>query len=229
MDTLSHAVIDPKRVLGALMALHRAFPLERRIRQEACDSTRETYVALLLRWVKTGAAPVPYGFDREALDELVALDAVNEVGGVLVCPPFAVETDIAVHFPHATVHALSAIDALALPRLVGEAATIVARCAISGAPVSLTLTAAGGLSATEAGAVRVALRKVASRVDRYALDLAPGIRFVTAAALAAAGRAAAPPTLSLAEAVAVAQAFYGFQRLLVGEAGGDHFFLRAQT
>jgi len=206
---------DPQRVLAALMGLHRAYPLERRLRQEACDGTRETYLAALLRWMQTGAAPSIDGFDREALDELIALDAIFVVDGRIGCPPFSVApTDIQVHFPHETLHALSALDALALPRAVGAPATIETRCAMSGEPINLTLTAEGALRAAELGIAVVAFQKVAEQVTRYAFDLAPGIRFVLPRHAAVLRQ-----TLTLGEASAVANAFYAFQRkLLKGDA-----------
>lgn len=210
------AAAHPQRVLTALMALHRAWPLERRIRKEACEATRETYLAVLLRWVQTGAAPVAHGFDREALEELMALDALSAVDERLTCPPFsAAPTDIRVHFPHETLHALSALDALALPRLVGTAATIEARCAVSGQPLQFVITAEGTPREADLGRVGVVFRKVAERVDRYALHLAPGIRFVQwdqADGLR--------QTLGLPEGCAVANAFYAFQRALLREGPG---------
>lgn len=202
---------DPQRVMSALMGLHRAYPLERRIKNEACDDTRETYLAVLLRWVQTGAAPSVDGFDRDALDELTALDALFTVNGQIGCAPFsAAPTDIQVHFPHETLHALSALDALALPRLLNAAATIEARCAMSGAPISVTVTAQGELRAEDLDQAVVAFQKVADRITRYTFDLAPGIRFVSP-------QHAAPlrQVLSLAEAAAVANAFYAFQRKLI--------------
>lgn len=202
---------DSQRVLAALMGLHRAYPLERRIRKEACDSTRETYLALLVRWMQTGAAPLTDGFDREALDELTALDAIFVVDGRVGCPPFNVApTDIQVHFPHETLHALSALDALALPRLVGAPATIETHCAMSGEPISLTLTAEGALREADLGAAIVAFQKVADQVTRYTFDLAPGIRFVLPQ-----HSGMLRQTLTLGEASAVANAFYAFQRKLL--------------
>ena len=74
---------DSQRVLAALTGLHRAFPLERRLQKEACDATRETYLAALLRWVQTGVAPSVDGFDVESLDELTALDDTNQYRSTL--------------------------------------------------------------------------------------------------------------------------------------------------
>lgn len=202
---------DAQRVLAALMGLHRAFPLERRIGKEACDDTRETYLAVLLRWIQTGAPPLTAGFDRESLDELAALDAIFIVNEQIGCPPFNVaKTDIQVHFPHETLHALSALDALAMPRLLDAPATIETRCAMSGEPISLTLTKAGELRAAEMDTALVAFQKVAHQVTRYTFDLAPGIRFVLPQHAGGLGQ-----TLSLSEAAAVANAFYAFQRKLL--------------
>ena len=87
---------DSQKILHALMALHRAWPLEKRIRQEACDSTRETYLAILTRWMRTASAPAPAGLDAEALDELLALDAIfltedeQKIGAAPFCPTTSV-------------------------------------------------------------------------------------------------------------------------------------------
>jgi hypothetical protein len=202
---------DSQRVLAALMGLHRAYPLERRIRNEACDDTRETYLAVLLRWMQTGAAPSTDGFDRDALEELIALDALFVVDGRIGCPPFsAAPTDIQVHFPRETLHAVSALDALALPRALNAAGTIETHCAMSGEAISITMTESGELRAEDLGVALVAFQKVADNVNRYTFDLAPGIRFVRP-------EHAAPlrQTLTLSEAAAVANAFYSFQRKLL--------------
>lgn len=210
MTDKSQTSADSQRVLAALMGLHRAYPLERRIRKEACDDTRETYLAVLLRWMQTGASPSTDGFDREALDELTALDAIFVINGQIACPPFsAAATDIQVHFPHETLHALSALDALALPRLLDASATIDTHCAMSGEPISFAVTASGELRAEELDTAVVAFQKVADNVNRYAFDLAPGIRFVRPE-----HSGVLRQTLTLGEASAVANAFYSFQRKL---------------
>ena len=213
MTDKPQAIADSQRVLAALMGLHRAYPLERRINDEACDDTRETYMAVLLRWLQTGVAPLTEGFDRESLDELAALDAVFIVDGQIGCPPFNVaSTDIQVHFPHETLHVLSALDALALPRLLRAPATIETRCAMSGEPIRLTLTQEGELRSEEMDAALVAFQKAANEVARYTFDLAPGIRFVLPQ-----HSAGLRQTLTLGEASAVANAFYAFQRRLLKE------------
>lgn len=207
----AQANADSQRVLAALMGLHRAYPLERRIHKEACDATRETYLAVLLRWIQTATPPLTVGFDREALDELAALDALFIVNEQIGCPPFNVaSTDIQVHFPHQTLHVLSALDALALPRLLDAPASIETRCAMSGEPIHLTLTKNGELCAEEMQAAVVAFQKVANQVVRYTFDLAPGIRFVLPQHAVALRQ-----TLSLNEAAAVANTFYSFQRKLL--------------
>jgi len=202
---------NSQRVLAALMGLHRAYPLERRIQEEACDDTRETYLAVLLRWIQSAAPPLTTGFDRESLDELAALDAVFILNDQIGCPPFNVaKTDIQVHFPHETLHALSALDALAMPRLLDAPATIETRCAMSGEPIQLTLTQDGELREAELNSAVVAFQKVANQVARYTFDLAPGIRFVLPQ-----HAVGLQQTLSLGEASAVANAFYSFQRKLL--------------
>lgn len=180
------------------------------MQNEACDATRETYLAVLLRWVHSGVAPCVDGFDLEALDELIALDALQIVDGCISCPPFSVvPTDTQVHFPHVSVSTLSALDALALPRLMDTAASIQARCVISGEPISFMVTETGDLYADDQ-MVSVAFQKVANHITRYALDLAPGIGFVLTAHAHALRQ-----TLTLAEAATVANTFYAFQRALL--------------
>jgi hypothetical protein len=204
---------DPQKILHALMALHRAWPLEKRISQEACDSTRETYLAVLARWIKTASAPSPDGLDSEALDELLALDAIfltedeQAIGAAPFCP---VPTDIAVRFPHEDLHALSALDALAMPRLLESACVIETHCPASGQPISFQLDAQGNPMESDLDNAVVVLRKTSDHVDRYVFDLAPGIRFVHPALAQQ-----FPQCLSLPEAIAVAHAFYGFQRKLL--------------
>lgn len=201
---------NSQAVIAALMGLHRAFPLEQRIAKEACDDSRETYLAVLLRWLQTGSAPLTTGFDAESLDELTALDALFIVNEQIACPPFsATATDIQVHFPHETLHALSALDALAMPRLLNSAATIETRCAMSGEAIRFMLTQNGELRAEESNLAVVAFQKVANSITRYAFDLAPGIRFVLPQ-----HSHGLRQTLTLGEASAVANAFYAFQRKL---------------
>ena len=211
MSEKAQTSADPQRILAALMGMHRAYPLERRIRKEACDDGRETYLAVLSRWMKTAAAPQPDGFDAESLDELAALDAVFLFEGHIGCPPFSpAPGDIQVHFPHETLYALSALDALALPRLLEAPATVETRCAVSGEPIHFALTGAGELHGEALDAALVVFHKLTSNVERYALDLAPGIRFVLPRHGRGLGQA-----LTLAEASAVANGFYGFQRKLL--------------
>lgn len=165
---------------------------------------------MLLRWVHSGVAPCIEGFDLEALDELVALDALQMVEGCISCPPFcATPTHTQVHFPHASVFALSALDALALPRLLDTAANLETRCAVSGEPISFMLTETGEVHANMR-LISVAFQKVAEHIARYALDLAPGICFVLTEHAAALRQ-----TLMLAEATTVSNAFYAFQRELL--------------
>lgn len=211
MNQKSKTEANSERVLAALMGLHRAYPLERRMLTEACESTREAYLAILSRWLHTATPPVTEGFDREALDELAALDAIFIVDRQIGCPPFNVaQTDIQVHFPHETLHALSALDALAMPRLLQTAGTIETRCAMSGEAIHLTLTQDGELYPEHLDVAIVAFQKVANEIARYTFDLAPGIRFVLPQY-----RSELRQTLSLAEASAVANAFYAFQRKLL--------------
>ncbi len=210
---MTYPAADSQKILHALMALHRAWPVEQRIRKQACDSTRETYLAVLTRWMQTASAPAPAGFDVEELDELLALDALfltedeQAIGAAPFCP---VLTDIAVRFPHEDMYALSALDALALPRMLNTAGVIETHCPVSGQPISLRIDAQGNPMQEELDKAVVVLSKTSEEIHHYSLDLAPGIRFVHPPAAARFSQC-----LSLAEAIAVAHAFYGFQRKLL--------------
>lgn len=211
MNEQAHANLT--RILAALKGLHRAFPIEQRLKTQACDSSRETYLAVLSRWVQTASAPSPAGFDAEALDELLALDALfltEDELAIGIAPFCPVQTDIAVHFPHETLHALSALDALAQPRLLGVAATIDARCPVSGQPISLSIDPQGNPLPAAIDTAVVVFAKTSNSIQHYSLDVAPGIRFIHHSM---SGRFS--QTLGLAEASAVAHAFYAFQRKML--------------
>lgn len=207
------AQADLTKVLAALKGLHRAFPIEERLKTQACDSTRETYLAVLRRWVQTAAAPSPAGYDAEALDELLALDALyltedeQAIGAAPFCP---VATDISVNFPHETLYALSALDALALPRLLGMAGVIETRCPATGQPITLQMDAQGNPLPGEFHNAIVVFMRTSDHIQHYALDVAPGIRFVHPSMN---GRFT--QSLGMAEAAAVAHAFYAFQRRML--------------
>lgn len=207
------AQADINKVLAALKGLHRAFPIEQRLKIQACDSTRETYLAVLARWVQTASAPSPAGFDAEALDELLALDALyltedeQAIGAAPFCP---VETDIKLSFPHETLYALSALDALALPRLLGSAGVIETRCPVSKQPIRLQIDAQGNPLPAELDQAIVVFQKISEHVQHYSHDIAGGIRFVHPAL-----RGHFPQSLTLAEAAAAAHAFYAFQRRML--------------
>jgi hypothetical protein len=204
------AQADLTKILAALKGLHRAFPIEQRLKTQACDNTRETYLAVLARWMRTASAPSPAGFDIEALDELLALDAIyltedeQAIGAAPFCP---VETDIQVNFPHETLYALSALDALALPRMLASAGVIETRCPASGQLITLQIDAQGNPLPEELDKAIVAFLKTSEHVQRYSHDVAVGIRFINPAMR---GRFA--QSLTLAEAAAVSHAFYAFQR-----------------
>jgi hypothetical protein len=210
---MSQTQANLNKILAALRGLQRAFPLEQRLKTQACDSSHETYLAALTRWMQTSAAPAPTGFDAEALEELMALDALyfTEDEQSLGLPPFCpVETDIAVHFPHEKLFAVSAIDAFAQPRILKSAATIETYCPVSGQQIHIRVDAQGAPFESDQDKAVAVFRKISDEPRHYAADVAPGIRLVHPAF---AGQF--PQHLSLAEAAAVAHGFYAFQRKLL--------------
>jgi hypothetical protein len=122
-------------VLSALQRLRDKFPLQQRI-ESALPETRAAYARVLRHWADHGKAPA-FGTNsvpEPLLKELVAMDAlvIDEYG--IGCYPFSARgTGISVHYSDKTVHAMCAVDALAIPRLTQHASRITARCALCGA------------------------------------------------------------------------------------------------
>ena len=152
----------------------------------------------------TEVAPVDYLL---ALDALYLTEDEQAIGAAPFCP---VETDIKVSFPHETLYALSALDALALPRLLGSAGVIETRCPVSRQPITLQIDAQGNPLPAELDKAMVVFQKISEHVQHYSHDIAGGIRFVHPAL-----RGRFPQSLTLAEAAATVHAFYAFQRRML--------------
>ena len=105
-------------VLSALQRLRDKFPLQQRI-ESALPETRATYARVLRHWADHGKSPA-FGTNsvpEPLLKELVAMDAlvIDEYG--IGCYPFSARgTGISVHYSDKIVHAMCAVDALAIPR-----------------------------------------------------------------------------------------------------------------
>jgi hypothetical protein len=94
--------------------------------------------------------------------------------------------------------------------MLGSAGAIETHCPASGQPITLQIDAQGNPLPEELDKAIVVFLKTSEHIQYYALDLAPGIRFVHPSLASR-----YPQSLSLAEAAAVAHAFYAFQRKML--------------
>jgi Alkylmercury lyase len=119
---------------------------------------RRVHQQLLRHFAATGAAPSPAqlaaiaadaGIDpHAAMAELAAQDlvAVDDGARLLAAYPFSpTPTDHVVDLGKVAVHAMCAIDALGIPAMLGADATIHSCDPYTGAPVTVTITAASAV------------------------------------------------------------------------------------
>ncbi len=133
--------------LKALDELLQSFPLQQRI-ETAPSAVRAAYVQVLQRWCIHPQRDVgQLRVEHALIEALVGMDAVVPQPGGWGCYPFSVDpTD----FRISTVdgcdrYAFCAIDALAIPRLLGRAARIASHCTTCGKAVHCDVTANGAL------------------------------------------------------------------------------------
>jgi alkylmercury lyase-like protein len=103
----------------------------------------------------------------------------NEYG--IGCYPFSARgTGISVHYSDKTVHAMCAVDALAIPRLTQHASRITARCALCGYPLECAIEANGSLMRGDEEGIRVIVIWRPSARDTSACcdSLCPGVKFL---------------------------------------------------
>jgi len=113
---------------NVLAALLREFPLRARLERLDPD-VRRTYGAIVSEWYGTAAPPQPPKFEPSHLAALEQADAVVVVDAGIGCYPFsAAPTGIRVTYLDRSCHAMCAIDALAIPCVIGQSATIDATC-----------------------------------------------------------------------------------------------------
>lgn len=196
------------RIIHSVERLRREFPLQARI--EATDpATRAAYAMVFQAWLHNGTAPKPHVIPLHSLNKLVELDALVESESGLGCYPFsAVETGIRVDYGVHRVHAMCAIDALAIPFLANTAATIIVTCSVCDLPIRVRTDAIGQITQAVPAGVDVAYRKLAQEHVVCCNDLCPGIVFVCPACIGA----DAEDSLSIADAAEVGRQFFGFQR-----------------
>jgi Alkylmercury lyase len=206
-------------VLSALQRLRDKFPLQQRI-EGAFPETRAAYARVLRHWADHGKSPA-FGTNsvpEPLLKELVALDAlvIDEYG--IGCYPFSARgTGISVRYSDKTVHAMCAVDALAIPRLTQHASRITARCALCGYPLECAIEANGSLVRGDEESIRVIVIRQPSVIGTGACcdSLCPGVKFLCGHCAVPEGRV----SLTLPQAAVLGNAFFGFQERLLEEYG----------
>jgi hypothetical protein len=204
--------------LNGLKLLRNLFPLERRI-ETAAPSVRTAYAEVLRFWACEADPPRADIVLTALLEDLCAMDAVVLDDDRLGCYPFSArDRGINVHFveePRKTVHAMFALAALAIPLLSRRPACVRAPCAICRADVSIDIEASGSVEHSNSNlpGTGVIWRAEALNRQRSCDGLCTAIEFLC--------RHCAPPadalSFTLPEAAAMANAFFGFQRRLLGD------------
>lgn len=203
---------DPKTVvLEALARLRAQFPLETRV-LAASEATRATYAQVLMQWLQA-PPPSASAFDAEAIAQLVKLDALVREENGLGCYPFSTEgSGPRVTLRDNTVHAMCAIDALAIARLAHARTTIEANCMSCDTPIALQVEENGGLDHDQVELARVVWQHTDISNSSCSQSLCRNIRFLCPACPEP---KEAGTCFSLPQAAAIANAFFRFQAPLL--------------
>lgn len=197
---------DPKTVvLDALARLRALFPLEARL-LEADEATRNVYAEVLAHWLQ--GTPSVSAFDAKAIAELVRIDALVLEDDGFGCYPFTTR----VHGPRVTlgersVHAMCAIDALAIARLARTGTTITAQCMSCAIPITIEIENNGALDHDQVERARVAWQQTEALISTCSQGLCRAIRFLCPTC----PQPAASEVFSLPQAAVIANAFFRFQ------------------
>lgn len=206
----NHRAQTRSAALDALARLRTLFPLEARL-QSIAPPVRDAYASLLRQWLRA-APPAASAIDGHSLSELTRLDAIVPADQGLGCYPFSAEpTGITVTLPAGTVHAMCAIDALAVARIAGEAVHIHAACETCGTAVACRVEANGGLDHDQAEQARVFWQAACRTHGSCSQSLCRNIRFLCQACAAP----GAGDVYTLPQATAIGNAFFGFQHALL--------------
>lgn len=198
---------DPKTaVLDALTRLRTLFPLEARL-LAAGAVTRKVYAQVLAHWLKT-PAPMASAFDADAIAQLVGLDAVVVEDLGLGCYPFSTNTNRPqVTMDERVVHAMCAIDALAIARLARTRTSIAAECMSCAVPITLEVQENGGLDHDQVELARVVWQQAEMLNNSCSQGLCRNIRFLCPSC----PEPMASDCFTLPQAAAIANAFFRFQ------------------
>lgn len=197
-------------VIEGLARLQAVFPLEERIRA-ASQPVRATYAQVLAHWLHA-TPPLAPAFDTDALAALVKLDAVVTEEHGLGCYPFSsVDTGIRVTLPAGTVHAMCAIDALAIARLARAGTRIDATCTTCAATIALHVQENGGFDHEQAELARVIWQQAGATHTSCSQGLCRQIRFLCRTC----PEPEAGEIFTLPQAAAIGNAFFRFQSALL--------------
>lgn len=198
-----------------LMGLKREFPLAARL-EKLPPEVRQTYGAIVAEWYGRGAAPQPGKFDQQHLADLEKPDAIVLTSTGIGCYPFSTTpTNIRVRYQDRSCYAMCAIDALAIPCIVGLPAEIEAACGVCQRSVSISVNPTSGkpsrgvkdTAITHSG-VAVLYTPSAAEHEVCCKQLCPSIVFVCEGCVPSGD---ARP-LSVAAATVVGSEFFAFQR-----------------
>lgn len=198
-------------VMNALGSLREAFPLQQRI-EASPAGVRAAYARVLNHWRESASAPAADIIDPVQRAALVDLDAIVVQAEGLGCYPFSADDrGFAVYCVDRdeAVHAFCAIDALAVPRLLGHRARIESRCTSCGCVQYFEVKADGDLSEQcfdHAPLVWVQ-NHLTSAGEACNQRLCPNIRFICSTCAARNGTT----VFTLLQALALANGFFSFQ------------------
>jgi hypothetical protein len=207
---------DPKaKVLEGLARLRAQFPLEQRL-HAAPEPVRATYADVLTHWLRATPPSAP-AFDADALAALVQLDAVVPEEQGLGCYPFStIDTGIHVSLTGGPVHAMCAIDALAIARLARARVRINAACAACGTTIDFHVEENGGLDHDQVDMARVIWQDAGTTHTSCSQGLCRSIRFLCRAC----PQPEAGECFTLPQAAAIGNAFFRFQSALLAAHAG---------
>lgn len=196
--------------LDGLTRLRTAFPLETRI--DAADNTvRRDYARVLAQWLRGNVPPLTL-ISPESRKSLIALDAVVADEQGLGCYPFSARpTGIVAQLPGGRVHAMCAVDALAIARLAEAAITIEAPCAICATSIRLRVESNGALDHDQVDRARVIWKAACSATGSCSDNLCRNLLFLCPACEVPPGSTC----YTLPQAAIIGNGFFGFQRRLL--------------
>jgi hypothetical protein len=171
MNVPNHAAQERRTaVLLAIQDLKEAFPLQQKLEQ-ADTSLQQAYAGALTHWIRHGVPPAKEYAPAPLLAALHEIDAIVVDEHGIGCYPFSARhTDIQLNYAGMSVHALSAIDALALPRLVAQEARITSRCFACRCHITCSVEANGSVDGGYSEGLRVVwISKAATGAGRYCL------------------------------------------------------------